>query len=97
VAGSASVVKEMLNRDGCISFAMLSKTVGKCLLFGRATGSLLCGHFLQCDVTAVGASVCRHYVIAHLLDITTGERYIYACIMLYILMASCTLRRKPWC
>lgn len=42
--------------------------------------------WLQCDVTAVGATVCRHYVIAHLLDISTGERYIYACVMLYILM-----------
>jgi len=44
--------------------------------------------WLQCDVTAVGATVCRHYVIAHLLDISTGERYIYACVMLYMLMVN---------
>lgn len=37
-------------------------------------------------MTAVGATVCRHYVISHLLDISTGERYIYACVMLYMLM-----------
>ena len=30
--------------------------------------------------------MCRHSIVAHLLDISTGERYIYACVMLYMLM-----------
>ena len=30
--------------------------------------------------------MCRHSVVAHLMDIGTGERYIYAAIMLYVLM-----------
>ena len=41
---------------------------------------------LQCDVTAVGATMCRHSIVAHLLDISTGERYIYACVMLHMLV-----------
>lgn len=44
---------------------------------------------MQCDVTAVGATMCRHSVVANLLDIGTGERYIYAAIMLYMLMVRC--------
>ena len=30
--------------------------------------------------------MCRHSVVAHVMDIATGERYIYAAIMLYMLM-----------
>ena len=45
----------------------------------------------QCDVTAVGATMCRHAVVAHLLDISTGERYVYAAIMLYVLMVRAVL------
>jgi hypothetical protein len=30
--------------------------------------------------------MCRHSIVAYMMDISTGERYIYACIMLYILM-----------
>lgn len=65
---------------------------GQFVLLSTAMTTLLYGHILQCDVTAVGATVCRHYVIAHLLDISTGERYIYACVMLYVLMVSSTVR-----
>lgn len=32
--------------------------------------------------------MCRHSVVAHLLDINTGERYIYASVMLYALMVT---------
>ena len=46
---------------------------------------------LQCDITAVGATSCRHGVVAHLLDISTGERYIYACVMLYALLVMCAI------
>ena len=54
---------------------------------GRPAMLYRCCHtFLQCDVTAVGATMCRHSIVAHLLDIGTGERYIYAAIMLYTLM-----------
>ncbi|PSC71951.1 Tcr1 transposon ORF2 [Micractinium conductrix] len=40
----------------------------------------------KCDVTAVGSTMCRHAIVAHLMDISTGERYIYAAVMLYTLM-----------
>jgi hypothetical protein len=43
---------------------------------------------MQCDVTAVGSTMCRHSIVAHLMDISTGERYIYCCVMLYALMAT---------
>eukprot|EP00887_Chlorella_sp_A99_P005668 scaffold1.g5668.t1 len=45
----------------------------------------------KCDVTAVGAALCRHSSVALLYDISTGERYIYACIMLYTLMVTCSI------
>lgn len=32
--------------------------------------------------------MCRHAVVVHLMDITTGERYIYAAIMLYCLLVT---------
>ena len=41
---------------------------------------------MQYDITAVGSTMCRHSIVAHLMDISTGERYIYACVMLYALM-----------
>ena len=41
---------------------------------------------LQFDITAVGSTMCRHSIVAHLLDISTGERYIYATVMLHALM-----------
>ncbi|PSC73125.1 magnesium chelatase ATPase subunit I [Micractinium conductrix] len=41
------------------------------------------------DVTAVGSTMCRHNVVAHLMDIATGERYIYASVLLYVLMVTC--------
>ncbi len=44
---------------------------------------------LQFDVTAVGSTMCRHSIVAHMLDISTGERYIYASVMLYMLMVTC--------
>ena len=40
----------------------------------------------QYDITGVGSTMCRHSVVAQLLDISTGERYIYACVMLYMLL-----------
>lgn len=40
----------------------------------------------QCDVTGVGATMCRHSLVAQLFDIATGERYIYASVMLYCLL-----------
>ena len=30
--------------------------------------------------------MCRHSIVAHLMDISTGERYVYAAVMLYALM-----------
>ncbi|PSC67335.1 Tcr1 transposon ORF2 [Micractinium conductrix] len=33
--------------------------------------------------------MCRHNVVAHLMDIATGERYIYASVLLYVLMVTC--------
>ncbi|PSC68864.1 Tcr1 transposon ORF2 [Micractinium conductrix] len=44
---------------------------------------------VQYDVTAVGSTMCRHNVVAHLMDIATGERYIYASVLLYVLMVTC--------
>ena len=41
---------------------------------------------MQCDITATGCTTCRHYVVAQLMDISTGERYIYGCVMLHALM-----------
>ncbi|PSC72148.1 Tcr1 transposon ORF2 [Micractinium conductrix] len=41
------------------------------------------------DVTAVGSTMCRHNSVAHLMDIATGERYIYASVLLYVLMVTC--------
>ena len=35
--------------------------------------------------------MCRHGNVAQLFDITTGERYIYACIMLYTVMVVCNV------
>ena len=35
--------------------------------------------------------MCRHAIVAHLMDISTGERYIYAAVMLYTLMV-----RQGW-
>ena len=32
-----------------------------------------------------------HSIVAHLLDISTGERYIYGCVMLYALIVACGL------
>ena len=45
----------------------------------------------QCDVTAVGATTCRHGVVANLMDISTGDRYIYPAVMLYHLMVTCAM------
>ncbi|PSC68954.1 hypothetical protein C2E20_7492 [Micractinium conductrix] len=44
------------------------------------------------DITAVGVTMCRHSVVAHVMDIGTGERYIYAAIMLYMLMVQHALQ-----
>ncbi|PSC68010.1 Very-long-chain (3R)-3-hydroxyacyl-[acyl-carrier] dehydratase PASTICCINO 2 [Micractinium conductrix] len=44
------------------------------------------------DITAVGVTMCRHSVVAHVMDIATGERYIYAAIMLYMLMVQHALQ-----
>ncbi|PSC74817.1 Galactose mutarotase [Micractinium conductrix] len=44
---------------------------------------------VQYDVTAVGSTMCRHNSVAHLMDIATGERYIYASVLLYVLMVTC--------
>jgi hypothetical protein len=52
---------------------------------------------LQFDVTAVGSTMCPHGLVAHLMDISTGERYIYACIMLYTLMVSTGLPAASCC
>ena len=41
---------------------------------------------MQCDITATGCTTCCHYVVAQLMDISTGERYIYGCVMLHALM-----------
>ena len=35
--------------------------------------------------------MCRHSIVAQLLDISTGERYIYATAMLYILIVACAM------
>lgn len=35
--------------------------------------------------------MCRHSHVAHLLDISTGERYIYACVLLHVLMVTCAI------
>ncbi|PSC76296.1 Tcr1 transposon ORF2 [Micractinium conductrix] len=44
------------------------------------------------DITAVGVTMCRHSVVAHVMDIGTGERYIYGAIMLYMLMVQHALQ-----
>lgn len=43
---------------------------------------------MQYDVTAVVSTMCRHSIVAHLMDFATGERYIYGCVMLYALMVT---------
>ncbi|PSC76086.1 serine threonine [Micractinium conductrix] len=43
-------------------------------------------------ITAVGVTMCRHSVVAHVMDIGTGERYIYDAIMLYMLMVQHALQ-----
>lgn len=35
--------------------------------------------------------MCRHAIVAHMMDIYTGERYIYATVMLYMLMVCCNI------
>ena len=38
------------------------------------------------DITATGALLCRHGFVLIMMDIMTGERYIYCILMLYALM-----------
>lgn len=41
---------------------------------------------LQRDITALGAILCRHGLLMAMMDIKTGERYIYAILLLCHLM-----------
>ena len=56
------------------------------LLSEEETSLLMYSFSLQFDVTAVGATLCRHGHLMQLMDIQTGERYVYACILLLSLM-----------
>lgn len=62
----------------------------------RGPSNLFLHYPSQHDITAVGVTMCRHSVVAHALDIGTGERYIYAAIMLYMLMVGGGEERGDW-
>ena len=49
---------------------------------------MICALLLQRDITALGAILCRHGLLLAMMDIKTGERYIYAILLLCHLMFS---------